>query len=517
MVANFFLRRFHWFNLPVGLLLTFLQRSPALRVASALEEWVMRAPLGAMLRPAIVGVTTLGAIDSMAGATRFVISATNPIAGKVGQAITPVTFTYTGTPAPGKSFRVIGSLPPGLTFIPAATSSGIINSGTPVISGTPTTAGSYSLQVIGYENLNASGDTNNVRQTISFSITAAAAVIPVFSPQPGSRSAAAGGSVTLTGLASGSPTYAWQRDGTAVAGATSSSLVLNSLQPAQTGIYTSVASTTLGSTTSNPAIVGLTTTEKLVGTGEEFPNIFHAGTGFTYDQILLGGSAAAVTADAGQILRMSFIDVNDDIVQVEVSGPGTVSVVLYAATGPAAPVNYNQAVNYMKGHAGIVLSGATADTNLSIFSVGRANAANQNLFRSDVAYDGFASLAYVAILSADGQFGGLRAANASFFATKGLTGVYAPGVRFNGPVFVGDISASDEATPVLQIGGGDDVRITGGDLFQINGRPVQVSGITLLKFAAGSSSHGALVGPLQNEAVLMDNGTNVTAQIVSGP
>jgi hypothetical protein len=517
MVVNFFLRRFHWFNLPVGLLLTFLQRSPALRVATAMEEWVLRAPLGALLRPAIVGVTTLGAIDSMAGATRFVISATNPIAGKVGQAITPVSFSYTGTPSAGKSFRIFGNLPPGLAFVPAATAGGIVNSGTPVITGTPTQAGTFSIQVQGYEGLNATLSTYTVRPTITFSITAAGAVIPIFSPEPSSGSGAAGSSVTLSGLASGSPTYAWQRDGATVAGATSSSLILGNLQPAQTGIYTSVASTTLGSTTSSPAIVGLTTTEKIVGVGQEFPNIFHAGTGFTYDQILLGGNAASVTADPGQILRMSFIDVNDDIVQVEVSGPGTVSVVLDAATGPAAPVNYNQAVSYMKGHAGIVLSGATADTNLSIFSVGRANAANQALFRSDVAYDGFASLSYVAILSTDGHFGGLRAANASFFATKGLTGLYAPGVIFDGPVFVGDISASDEATPVLKIGGGNDVRITGGDLLQINGRPVQVSGITLLKFAAGSSSHGALIGPLQNEAVLMDNGTNVTAQIVSGP
>ena len=47
-----------------------------------------------------------------------------------------------------------------------------------------------------------------------------------------------------------------------------------------------------------------------------------------------------------------------------------------------------------------------------------------------------ADVAVVAISSTNGKFGGLRAANASFFATKGLTGIYAPGIDFAGPVFI---------------------------------------------------------------------------------
>lgn len=117
----------------------------------------------------------------------------------------------------------------------------------------------------------------------------------------------------------------------------------------------------------------------------------------------------------------------------------------------------------------------------------------------------------------DGQFGGLRAANASFFATKGFTGVYAPNVQFNGPVFVNDINASGDATPVFTIGSGSDVRITGGDLLQANSRAVQVSGITQLRFTAGSSSHGTLFSAKNNRARLEQNGTDVTAQIVVNP
>src|SRR5690606_34045086 len=107
---------------------------------------------------------------------------------------------------------------------------------------------------------------------------------------------------------------------------------------------------------------------------------------------------------------------------------------------------------YMRGHAGIVIAGANETTNVSVFSVGRANAIDQTLFRADVSYDGVADLAYIAILSSNGKFGGLRCANASFFATKGLTGIYAPGVQFTGPVYVGDIDAFDDAESVLQLG-----------------------------------------------------------------
>ena len=344
---------------------------------------------------------------------------------------------------------------------------------------------------------------------------------PVLTTQPVSQAAAAGSTATLTAAAGGaaSPSFQWQLNGSELAGAPNSTLTLANVQPANTGIYTARVTTTGGTATSNAAILGVTSTVKLIGPGTEFPDIFHAGTGFTYDQILLGGAAASVTADSalGQILRISYLDLNDDIVQVEFSGPGTLSLVLDAASGPTLPAKYNQATTYMKGHAGIVLTSATANTNLTVFSVGRANAANQGLFRSDVTYDGLADIAFIAITSTDGKFGGVRAANASLFATKGFTGIYAPGVQFTGPVFVGDLNAIGEATPVLILGSGSDVRVAGGDLLQNNNRAVQVSGIAQLKFTAGSDSHGTAISAKTNLARIEQNGVDVTAQIVVNP
>jgi hypothetical protein len=134
-----------------------------------------------------------------------------------------------------------------------------------------------------------------------------------------------------------------------------------------------------------------------------------------------------------------------------------------------------------------------------------------------VTYDGFADLAYIAISSTDGQFGGVRTANARYWATRGITGLYAPGVEFTGPVFVGDINATDAATPQLVLGASSDVRITGGNLLQMNGQPVRVSGITQLKFAAGTDSQGTPIAAQMNRGRLEQNGVDVTAQIVVNP
>jgi len=204
-------------------------------------------------------------------------------------------------------------------------------------------------------------------------------------------------------------------------------------------------------------------------------------------------------------------------VQVEFSGSGKVTLSLSSATGLAKPVNYNQDVTYMRGHATISFTETDATSNLSIFSFGKITAVNQALFKSDVTYDGIADIAVVSITSADGKFGGLRTANASYFATSSMTGVYAPGVQFQGPVYIGDIDAHDSATPVLVIGSGSDVRITGGDLLQTNGEAVEVDGLTQLKFVEGTTSHGVILPAQTNKAVLEKNGVNVTSSIVVNP
>jgi cyclophilin family peptidyl-prolyl cis-trans isomerase len=395
---------------------------------------------------------------------------------------------------------------------------------------TPVTSGSGSI-VITAADINGNGTSS----TLAFSVAAA----PVFTTQPVSQTIAVGGNVTFTAAAtaSASPSYQWQVNGTNLSGLTTSGFLLSSAHSVSTGLYTAVATSGV-SNTSAPAIFGVTTTNEVIDAATVLlpTHILHPNGNY-FDQVLLTGAAATITAVPGQATRTSYIDDNDEIVQVEFSGNGSLSLVLDNPSGPAAPVNYNQAVNYMKGHAGIVISGADDTTNVSVFSVGRSTAfdptsayniiqpisatnvpANNGspLFQghASTVYPGFANIAFIAISSVNGKFGGVRTSNAKYTASKGYTGVYAPGVAFTGPVFVGNIVASGSATPLLIIGSSPDTRITGGDLLQANGQPVQVGGLTQLKFTAGGDSNGNTWPESYDQSVLLQNNVNVTGQVV---
>jgi len=340
---------------------------------------------------------------------------------------------------------------------------------------------------------------------------------PPITSQPASTIAGMGLTTKFTvATSSANATFQWQYNGTPITAATGSTLTIENTTPDRVGLYTAVVSDSGGSTLSAPALLGMASQVKLLGTGQEVgTNIVHPNKN-VYDQVLLQGPAVTLTADPGQVTRASWVDLSGDIMQVEFSGAGTLSVVLEGPTGPAAAANYNQpAVAYMKGHAGLVITHADETTNVSVFSVGRITAIDQSIFRDGVTYDGVADLAFIAIQSANGNFGGLRAANASFWSTHGDTGIYAPNVTFTGPVYVGEITATQDATPVLLLGSTLDARVTGGDLAQTNSRAVQVSGLTQLRFVAGMTSQGIALSALPCRARLEENGRDLTAQLAS--
>lgn len=445
----------------------------------------------------------------------------------------PYSYGYTFVATNGQRYHDIMAYPPGTEL--AYFSNPAMNAPSPAPANSP---GGVAAGQAGESNCALTID-NNAAEVAGYR-----AAVFAITTQPASAVASVGGNVTFSIAATAAsggaaPTYQWQLNGTSLAGATSTTLTVADVQPASTGLYTAIV--TSGATTaSEAAVLGVATSSKVAGAGTELQpaNIPHPN-GNTFDQVLVTGAAETITADANQITRTSFIDLNGDIVQVEFTGAGALSLVLDAPTGPAVPANYNQAVSYMKGHAGIVVTGANETTNLSIFSVGRItafdptgaydflqpvsatnNPANNgsSLFtgHAGTAYDGVADIAFIAISSANGKFGGLRASDASCFATKGLTGIYAPGVAFSGPVYLSDINAdaAGTATPVFIIGSSSDTRITGGDLLQGNGQPVKVAGLTQLKFTAGVTSNNVTLPAKTNRAVLQQNGVDVTTQVV---
>lgn len=241
----------HWLrsvNLPAGILIALLQRTPALRVVAAAGDYVIASPMGQVLRAAFT-LATLGAMHSRAGATTFVTSSSSPIVGTVGTQIN-FAFTYTGTPSPPQLFNVSGTLPPGLRFVPAPVGSAVV-SGNPAIVGTPTQAGTYTIMVQGV-GLAGQGSPEPIRFIISGGTTTTA---PVIIAPPSSRTVTAGTTVSFSVSVTGSPppTYQWRKDGVNIVGATSTTLALANVQLAQAGSYSVVVTNSDGTATSADA------------------------------------------------------------------------------------------------------------------------------------------------------------------------------------------------------------------------------------------------------------------------
>ena len=109
--------RLTWFNLPAAILAGLLQRTPALRFAAVALDRFSSAPLGAMLRAATFGATSLGTVHALAGATVLVTNQPSPLSTTVGAPLSGVAFGING-PGVGQpgSWVVGGSIPPGLNF-----------------------------------------------------------------------------------------------------------------------------------------------------------------------------------------------------------------------------------------------------------------------------------------------------------------------------------------------------------------------------------------------------------------
>jgi len=227
--------------------------------------------------------------------------------------------------------------------------------------------------------------------------------------------------------------------------------------------------------------------------------------GNTYDQILMTGASVTVEADAGQVVRVSAVDINDDIVQFEFSGSGQFSVSLDDFEAAAAPVNYNQpGVEYVKGRASITIEGSDSSTNVSVSTVGSVTSPVFGALDNGATLDGVADIARITIVADPTQpggstFGGIRTANARYADDSGIVGITASGVNVQNVVITGDINASDTGVPTLLFGGLSQfgtLQVAGGDLAQDNGATINdlaaLGGFQSVNFIDGTTSAGVL-------------------------
>ena len=317
------------------------------------------------------------------------------------------------------------------------------------------------------------------------------ATAPSITTQPASQEVASGASASLSVAATGDDlTYQWFTGNSGdtaapVSGATAGTLETGALT-ASTSFWVQItnAGGTADSETAVVTVAAPSIPLVLDGSGDIAGEDIQHANGNVFDQILLTGESVQLQAKPGQITRVSFMDENEDIVQVEFSGNGTFTVTLDPATflPPAVPPRYNQQVEYVTGKPSVVIDGADANTFFSIFTVGRINAFNQALFPEGQVYDAQADVALVEVVNSTGM-GGVQLSNTVFSGNTGKVGVDARGVPIAVRLTVGDIDADGDAVPHLLFGegsftvaaGNPGLRITGGDLLQTNGAAVVVA------------------------------------------
>jgi len=265
---NSFVLRFHALRLqaPIAMLILLLQRSPALQWLLAAEGPAPSVIVN-LLRSALVVTSAAAVTHTLTGATTFTANPPSPEAATVGQSFS-MTFKVTGAPTPAVSYEIVGTLPPGLS-IPGMNASGILNATTGTISGTPTTAGNYSITIQAWDATNASGETNNVGYPVNFSVSGGTTAAPTITTQPASSTVTVGSTASFTVAATGTPgpTYQWRKGATAITGATAATLTLTNVQSTDAGTYSVVVTNSAGSVTSanatltvNPAIAAPTIT-----------------------------------------------------------------------------------------------------------------------------------------------------------------------------------------------------------------------------------------------------------------
>ncbi len=377
-------------HLPAAVLIALLQRTPVVRVLTVADELVTSSPLGAILKAAVAAAASLGAVHSLAGATVLAASQSSPVSTSVGSSSTTVAFTVTNT-INIASWKIGGTLPPGMMIVARedstkmltgpgtldATGGGVddgyggmiggISSTTPILSGTPTTAGNYTFTLQAFEFASLGGLASN---TFNFTVNVTAAstggTAPSFTTQPQSAAATVGGTITLTAAASGSPapTYQWNKNGTPIVGATNATFVISSAQATDAGNYTVTITNSAGTTVSTAAVVTVSTS----GTPAVAPSIVQA----PLSQTVVAGATVAFNVTVSGTPTPTYQWRKDGVAISGATKPSLILTGVSAANAGSYTVVATNSAGNVTSTAGTLALTSSPDfghlTNLAIFS-----------------------------------------------------------------------------------------------------------------------------------------------------
>ena len=210
-----------------------------------------------------------------------------------------------------------------------------------------------------------------------------------------------------------------------------------------------------------------------------------------YNGYELGDSTATLRSVAGEITRVSFLDLDRDLVFADFSSddPATEMVITleeFPGTLEESPYDQPQ-TRYARGLTTVTFVNPTELTWLEVISLGnhidRVDLAliKEDTFAGEV--DGMADLQAV-VIEGEGSIGAIDAANANFVSSFGTIGIDAGGTIVKRALSIGDITPSEGTTPVLRISGDSldpanagegetvigEILIAGGDLREATGQ-----------------------------------------------
>ena len=238
----------------VSFWLVLAQRSPVLRVL--LDARIPALPRFAnVLKFTAPAATTLGAsMHAVTGATDpeiqpFGEASKNPATAKIGE-----EFVWAwGATLPGKKARsyLIEGLPPGIEW-----DGNVASSSATFMQGTPTQAGSFTVNITAFHFQNLQGTASPVYELIvNVEGESDGAAPPVITTKLKDQTVSTGDTVTLTVVAEGPDvSYAWDKDGTAIPDSNQAELVLENVSTEDSGLYTVKASNAGGDVTSSARV-----------------------------------------------------------------------------------------------------------------------------------------------------------------------------------------------------------------------------------------------------------------------
>jgi len=207
------------FQIHSHILAAFLQLAPLARIVQNTPGMIVN-PTVFLLRWVFGTAAVAGSFHGLSGATGVVPSVVQATNGVRASVTFSITSPFHGT---ARSYSASG-LPPGMTLSTRGT-----------LSGTPTTSGSYTLKLRGWQTTDQGGNWSD--QNVAVSVVGA--IPTAITLQPTSLTVAPSEAATFTATVTGDPPVAlrWFREDLEVLNATNATLTLPKVQATDAGRY----------------------------------------------------------------------------------------------------------------------------------------------------------------------------------------------------------------------------------------------------------------------------------------